>query len=52
MATNNRKNYIVTRQHIGGAPIKSAPMTINQAARAVLHFERLGYPIVKMERLE
>ena len=51
MAANNRKNYVVIRQHIGGAPIKSAPMTINQAARAVLHFERLGYSIVKMEKI-
>lgn len=51
---NNRKNYIVIRQWAGlepSEPIPTAPMTFQQAIKACIHFERLGYDIVKMEKI-
>ena len=48
---NNRKDYIVIRQWADSEPIKTDLMTFQQAIKAYLHFERMGYDIVKMEKI-
>ena len=49
--TTRAKSYIVVRQWNDGEPVKTMPMSFTDAVRAQLHFERLGYDIVKMEVL-
>ena len=48
-----KKEYIVVRQYDSNCkPIRTLPLTIKQACHAVLEFERLGYAVVKLEKVE
>jgi hypothetical protein len=48
-----KKEYTVVRQYDAESePIRTLPLTIKQACHAVLKFERLGYAVVKLEKIE
>lgn len=49
--TTRAKSFIVVRQWNDGEPVQTLPMSFTDAVRAQLHFERLGYDIVKMEEI-
>ncbi len=48
-----KKEYTVVRQYNAESePIRTLPLTIKQACHAALKFERMGYAIVKLEKVE
>ena len=48
-----KKEYTVLRQYDAESePIRTLPLTIKQACHAALEFERKGYAVVKLERIE
>lgn len=48
-----KKEYTVVRQYDTQCePIRTLPLTIKQACHAVLEFERQGYAVVKLEKIE
>ena len=48
-----KKEYTVVRQYDTQCePIRTLPLTIKQACYAVLEFERQGYAVVKLEKIE
>lgn len=48
-----KKEYVVVRQYdTNSEPIQTLPLTIKQACHAALEFERKGYAVVKLEKVE